>query len=205
MNAAWALAAASPFVGAGLAMAARRYGAGRWGVGVVALGCLVVAAAGALAPGGAAWTTAFVWLLLSLSVIDAYVFRLPDPLTLALAALGGAWLWAAAPPELWIAHVLAAAAGMALFLGVNLYYRRFRGMDGLGQGDAKLMGALGLWVGPFGLVTVLMVGSALGLGWRLIAARVQGRAIDMQDAAPFGPFLAAGGLLAWFAGPELAW
>ncbi len=191
----------APFAGAGLAYVARVYQVGRLGVWLIALGCPLLAVAASFASGGAPWTAGLACLLFALGVIDADVYRLPDPLTLALAALGGAWLAAAAPSGLIVSHSAAAAAGLALFLGVNEAYRRFRGIDGLGRGDAKLMGALGLWVGPYGLLTVLMIAPALGLAFHLVAARLRGESADMQSMAPFGPFLAAGGFLAWLAGP----
>jgi leader peptidase (prepilin peptidase)/N-methyltransferase len=72
----------------------------------------------------------------------------------------------------------------------------------MGMGDVKLIGVLALFVGPsvgvallVGLVTGTVVGGA-------IIARV-GLHAGRKTAVPFGPFLALGGLVAVFAGPEL--
>ncbi len=132
-----------------------------------------------------------------LAVTDARQRRLPDRLTLpsypiALALLG---LAAAALPG-GGRHFLGALAGLgvalALFLVQVMIYP-----DGLGWGDVKLAGILGLYLGWLGL-TALAAGLFLGYalagaaGLALIAA---GRA-SRPTQLPFGPFLLAGTLAA---------
>jgi leader peptidase (prepilin peptidase)/N-methyltransferase len=87
--------------------------------------------------------------------------------------------------------VLAAAAYL---------YRLLRNREGLGLGDAKLMAAIGAWVGWQQLPSVLLFASLLGLLFA-VAMSFRGRRISLSDRLPFGAFLAAGGWLVWLHGP----
>ncbi|ACI51306.1 peptidase A24A domain protein [Gluconacetobacter diazotrophicus PA1 5] len=153
---------------------------------------LVLLAAGPLRAGTPApllvvWSGClFGWWLLVLAAIDLKSFRLPDTLTvpliaagLGLAALGGA------APVLW--HALAAAAGYGVFRGISLLYRRARGHDGLGGGDAKLLAAGGAWLGPESLPHVVFLGAVLTLCAVAIARRGD---VNRTLMVPFGPGLA---------------
>lgn len=136
---------------------------------------------------------AFGWTLLALAWIDATSFRLPDALTLPLILAGLAEAWWQ-DPALATDRALAAAFGYAAFRGVALAYRRWRGRDGMGEGDAKLLAALGAWVGVEGLAPTVLGAAALGIGaatW----LRLRGRRITATTALPFGPCLAAAGWL----------
>ncbi|MDT7953042.1 MAG: A24 family peptidase [Acetobacteraceae bacterium] len=131
------------------------------------------------------------WLLLALSWIDAEWMLLPDALTLPLL-LGGltaAWWFDA---EVLADHALAALAGWFLLWALAALYRRVRGWEGLGAGDAKLLGALGAWVGLAGLADVLLGAALAGLAWAGLL-RLRGRAVSATTALPFGPFLALSG------------
>lgn len=134
-----------------------------------------------------------------MSAIDLMSQRLPDVLTLllllaglALAALGGkdALVWHAAS---------ALIGGLSLYV-IGWLYLHYRGIDGLGLGDAKLFAAAGAWVGAEGLATALLIacGSALvaTLAWKQVDSRVDG-----QSAIAFGPFLAIGIWTVWLYGP----
>jgi len=136
-------------------------------------------AAGLLTVGG--------WLLLTLAILDARHHWLPDALTLPLAALGltlGEWVLPAPFPD----RALGALVGYALLALLAFAYRRLRGREGLGLGDAKLLGALGGWLGWAILPLLLLLASLAALGWALLL-RLRGRAIDAGTALPFGTFL----------------
>ncbi len=146
---------------------------------------LLVAVWASLADPAQVWVNcALGWTLLALGWIDWERMRLPDALTLPLllAGLGVAWSEDAALAS---GHALAAATGYLLFRGVALAYRRLRGRDGLGAGDAKLLAAAGAWVGLDGLPAVMLVGAALGIGLALVRPGV-----TMATRVPFGPALA---------------
>ncbi len=160
---------------------------------LVELAAVAVAAWVALAGvGPALWVDCGLgWALLALAWIDWESMRLPDALTLPLIPAGlFATLWL--EPDQATGHAVAAALGYAAFRGLAWLYRRLRGREGLGGGDAKLLAALGAWVGLEGLPTVLLGGAVVGLA---VAAgmALRGRAVGAATAIPFGPCLALAG------------
>ncbi len=162
------------------------------------LGCAAIGAlSGVVAPGPVgASGAAFGWLLLTLAAIDAAELWLPDPLVLALALLGLASA-AVAPPDL-AARLIGGAAGFASLWLVAAGYRAARGREGLGGGDPKLFGAIGLWLGWRLLPAVLLLAALVGLGLVLLQ-RWRGRTVAADDAVPFGAFLCVAAYPAWVA------
>jgi leader peptidase (prepilin peptidase)/N-methyltransferase len=147
-----------------------------------------------------AWVAAALgWWLLALGWIDWRRFILPDALTLPLIVLGLAAAWGLAPGELWD-RLAGAVCGYLLLWGVAWLYRRLRGRDGLGLGDAKLLAAAGAWVGAGGLPSVL-AGAAFAALAAAGGMMLAGRRLDRHTALPFGPFLAAATWLVWLFGP----
>lgn len=155
---------------------------------VAAIGIALVAfAAGdpALMPG----TCLLGWWLLLLGAIDHRTGLLPDMLTLplVLAGLLAALLEPVGPP--WPDRAIGAAVGWLLLAGLAFAYRRLRGRDGLGLGDAKLLAAGGAWLGWQALPWVVLVGAGAALVAVLVAARGQ---VSRHTAIAFGPWLALG-------------
>ena len=141
------------------------------------------------------------WGLLALGWIDARTFTLPHVLTLPLAALGlgvSAWFSQDVPWQ----SLAGAGAGFAAFWLIAELFRRWRGRDGLGMGDAFLLAVGGAWTGLAGLPTIILYGAAGGLAWVGIQY-MTGRTGVLHDRLPFGPFLAAGIWLVWLYGPVL--
>ncbi len=145
------------------------------------------------------WSCGFGWLLLALAAIDLRCLRLPDALTLPLG-LGGLAFAGLMVPALLADHALGAALGFAACWGLAAAYRAFRGREGLGGGDARLLAAGGAWVSWEGLggtmaiaaVSALLVVAGLLLG---------GRRLTGDSMLPFGPFLCLGLWLTWLYGP----
>jgi len=167
----------------------------------VELAALAIAILSLAADRGAdAWIdAAFGWWLLVLGWIDWRHGILPDALTLPLIPLGLAvagWF----EPENLPDPLLGVACGYVGLWLVAWVYRRLRGREGLGRGDAKLLAAGGAWVGASGLPTVL-AGAALAALVAAGAMMLAGRRLDRYSALPFGPFLAAAIWLVWLAGP----
>ena len=153
-------------------------------------------------PGWLAWAGAgFGWALMTLAVIDARHFLLPDALTLPLAPAGLAIAWFANPDALFD-HAIGGLAGAGTLALIALIYRRLRNREGLGRGDVKLLGALGCWTAWQGLPTILLYAALAGLLWAL-AARMAGRRLDATTRLPFGPFLCLAGWLVWLYGPVM--
>lgn len=137
--------------------------------------------------------------LIWLSVIDIRTMRLPDAITLPLIVAGPAAAFALAGASLaW--HVGSAAAGFLFLYLVAWGYRRLRGRDGLGLGDAKLFAAAGGWLGLEGLPSVMLWGSGAALLTVLLVAVVD-RPLAGTARIPFGPFIALGFWLVWLYGP----
>jgi leader peptidase (prepilin peptidase)/N-methyltransferase len=161
------------------------------------LGAGIAGIAVATLPAATAALAALVgWWLLLLALIDAEHGRLPDVLTLPLSAAGLAAALLAPLPGLPtpLASALGAGLGYLLFRAVGAAYARWRGRAGLGQGDAKLLAALGAWVGVDGLAPLILAAAVLGLGVALASGKRRA-----EDAIAFGPFLAvAGGALVWW-------
>ena len=132
--------------------------------------------------------------LLVLTYQDLRSLILPDVVTLPLLGLGVAW------SGLWGVGLLQAAlgAGLAygLIYGLEMYWRRVRGRDGIGLGDAKLFAAGGTWLGVFALPIVLLIASGAALLVILTVAIMLRRREEMHKI-PFGPFLSLGIWCAW--------
>ncbi len=135
--------------------------------------------------------------LLCLAAIDARTGYLPDALTLPLLwlGLGANYLWSFVPLA---DAVIGAVCGYGALALLAFFYRRFRGHDGLGGGDAKLLGALGAWAGWMALPPILMIAAILALVWIGFLA-LRGKQISATTALPFGPSLALAGALVFTA------
>jgi leader peptidase (prepilin peptidase) / N-methyltransferase len=144
----------------------------------------------------------FGWLLLCLAWIDARTQRLPDALTLPLAASG---LVAAACFDngAILNHLIGAGAGFAGFWLLAIAYRHLRRRDGLGLGDAKLLAGLGAWLSWEGLPTVVFLGAAIAIALTLGRILISGKAAQAtsRQRIAFGPALALAGWIVWLYGP----
>lgn len=163
--------------------AAAAYAAWRYGFSLAALGAM-----------------AFCWVMIALAFIDLDTQLLPDDLTLPLLwgglalNLGGTF----APLH---SAVIGAIAG---YLSLWLVYWAFKlatGKEGMGFGDFKLLAAIGAWLGWQALPLVILLSSVVGAaaGISLMLFTKHGR----DHPIPFGPYLAAAGLIALFWGAEI--
>ncbi len=158
-----------------------------WQIELAALA--IGASAGALLPGVAGITTAiFGWLLLAAAAIDWREFWLPDPLTLAIALTGIATAYFGIAPAL-DERLIGGAAGFGALWAIGNGYRLVRGREGLGGGDPKLFGAIGLWIGWRLLPVILLLASVIGLGVVLFGI-LSGRGARLDDRLPFGTLMA---------------
>lgn len=149
-------------------------------------------------------TCIFGWFLLALAVIDWRHLFLPDALTIPLAAAGIA-ASAISDPSTLFAHTAGAVTGFGSLAFLGVVYRHLRGREGLGLGDAKLLGAIGAWVALDGIPSVLLIGVALGLT-TAGALAFSGTKVTASTKLPFGTFLSAAGWLVWLYGPvQFTW
>jgi leader peptidase (prepilin peptidase)/N-methyltransferase len=145
---------------------------------------------------------AFACALIVLFVIDLQHRILPNAITFPGIAAGlAASLFL--PPG-WLSSLIGIVAGGGILFVIAEAYYRWRGVEGLGMGDVKMLAMIGAVLGwPLMLLTLVFAsfaGSVVGVG--IIASGRGG----MQAALPFGTFLAIGALVAAIAGdPILSW
>jgi leader peptidase (prepilin peptidase) / N-methyltransferase len=142
-------------------------------------------------------TCALGWVLIVLAAVDMLAFRLPDVLTFPLIAAGLAVAW-------WfdrdlVGHAVAAAIGWGSFYLLAWGYRRTRGREGLGLGDAKLAAAAGAWLGWENLPFMILLACAVGLVWVGIATARRGREA-LSERIPFGVALCFALWIVWLYG-----
>ena len=137
----------------------------------------------------------FVALLIALAAIDLDHRILPNKIVYPMAAYGVIATLLVDRGDL-AENLIAGAGAFAFLLLAVIAYPR-----GMGMGDVKLAGAMGLYLGLSiipALLAAFLSGSVVGV---VILAR-EGAA-GRKKAVPFSVFLALGGIVGVLAGPEL--
>jgi leader peptidase (prepilin peptidase) / N-methyltransferase len=137
----------------------------------------------------------FAAMLIAVAGIDLDHRIIPNKILLPAAIWGLAATIAFRPDNVDDALIAGAIAFGALLLAALAY------PAGMGMGDVKLAGVMGIYLGSGvapAMLVAFLAGSIVGL---MIIAR-EGRDAR-KKGVPFGPFLALGGLVGIFAGPEL--
>lgn len=141
-------------------------------------------------------------LLVILSVIDLRIRLLPNKYVLPFAICGVAFHLLTFGDYLRPLDIIAGAAlGFGLLYLIRAAANYHYGMDALGLGDVKLMGAAGLWLGVEGVLFALTAGAFAGLlhgiAYGIYIARRDGTALNLHRLAiPAGPGFAAGIVIA---------
>ncbi len=176
-----------------------------------------------VAGGGAQVVTWLLWFafglcLLIITYIDLDYWIIPDVIVLPMAGLGvvlALWQpqWLGIP---WTEALLAGGLGYGMFAGIRLLYLKWRGIEALGLGDAKLLLMVGAFCGLPGLVWTVGAGAVQGLVVS-VPLLLMGRGVANSDLhevhgddpelgeedpdggvtgrrVPFGPFLAVAAL-----------
>jgi leader peptidase (prepilin peptidase)/N-methyltransferase len=138
-------------------------------------------------------TLLFAYLLIAMTFIDLDTMMLPDALTYPL-------LWAGllvnvqgmfVPLD---QAVIGAAAGYLALWSVYWLFKLTTGKEGMGYGDFKLLAALGAWMGWMMLPMIIILSAVSGAVFGILQM-VMARA-GLGYKFPFGPYLAAAGLIA---------
>lgn len=153
---------------------------------------------------GLTWAAAgamlFIAALVALTFIDLDTQLLPDDITLPLVWAGLVFNLTGTFANLSSA-VIGAMAGYLSLWSVYWLFKLFTGKEGMGYGDFKLLAAIGAWLGwqvlPLTILLSSLVGAVVGI--LLIVLAKHGRSVPI----PFGPYLAAAGILALFWGRPL--
>lgn len=157
---------------------------------------VVGAIALAVSPTAQGWALALMlWLLLPIALLDARHFWIPDRLTALLALSGLAFGGLLGMPL--ADRLVGGAAGFVALALLGLAYRQLRGIEGLGAGDPKLLGAIGLWTGWQPLPLILLLASAVGLAAASVLAK--GR----LDRMPFGTLMCLGAAASTISGAAI--
>jgi prepilin signal peptidase PulO-like enzyme (type II secretory pathway) len=130
--------------------------------------------------------------LILLAVIDAKHRLLPNVIVLPTTLAVGVIVAASAPGS-FLGHLAVAAAAGGFFFAFSAFFP-----GALGMGDAKLVFLLGLALGSKALGALIL--AFLGLLVAALYVIAKRGAAARKETIPFGPFLALGGLLAYFLG-----
>lgn len=138
-------------------------------------------------------TIIFIFCLLYHTYTDMKSMMLYDKVTLLLAAAGVVRAFF----EQQLLEALC-GAGVLLVIMLLLY---FASRGGMGEGDVKLAPALGIWLGlEQGLLCLLLAFVSGGIVGALLLLCRRGK---LKQAIPFGPFLCAAAVAAYFCGKEI--
>ena len=141
------------------------------------------------------WQLPFAAMLIAVAGIDLEHRIIPNKVMLPSAVFAIATAIALRPDDL-PALLIAGAGAFLAFLLCALAYPA-----GMGMGDVKLAGVMGLFLGVAvipALFTAFLAGTVVG-----VAVIAKHGASGRKKGVPFGPFLALGGLVGLLAGPEL--
>lgn len=139
-----------------------------------------------------------VYTLIVLSIIDIKTFTIPDELSVGFLVLG--LITSFLNPNFTGAifakiaqSLLGAFCGFAVIYIIALIGEFLFKKEAMGGGDIKLLSGVGAFVGWYGVITTLIIGSFFGAlyGIYLIVVKKAKR----QDPIPFGPFLALGAVI----------
>jgi leader peptidase (prepilin peptidase)/N-methyltransferase len=142
----------------------------------------------------------FTWACIALAFIDLDTQYLPDNITLPLLWAGLLFnlddTFATLP-----AAVVGAVVGYGILWSVFWAFKLATGKEGMGYGDFKLLAAIGAWLGwemlPLVILLSSFVGAAVGVAMIVFVKHRR------ETPIPFGPYLAAAGLIALFWGEPM--
>ena len=136
----------------------------------------------------ALFAAVFMWFLIALAAIDFETGYLPDALTLPLLVIGLAANSVGFFATI-SAALIGAVAGYLSFRLIGAAFHLLRGAEGLGQGDAKLLAAIGAWLGWMALAPTVFIATMIALLGALMM-RFGGQSIRADTEIRFGPALA---------------
>ena len=137
------------------------------------------------------WLAVLSAMLPGLAVMDARTYRIPNDILLWIGFTG--MLRSAAGHIGWRAAGLGCLSGIALFCALLLVTR-----GGIGWGDVKMAGALGIWFGVGGILQIFVAAFTVAAGVSAILLLTKRK--TKKDPIALGPYLCMGTLLLVLAG-----
>lgn len=127
-------------------------------------------------------------------IVDLKHQILPDSINIYLAAL---FFLVSFTTNSWTHWLIGGALGLGFPLLVSWIFYLMRGQVGLGGGDIKLYAALGIYLGPIGIMQNIFLSCFLGsiVGITMIALKI----LKRDNPIPFGPFIIIVGAFQIFA------
>ena len=140
--------------------------------------------------------------MIAVFCIDLEHMIIPDAISLNLIPIGmAAAIIGILPVMDWETSLVGFFLGGAVLYIPALIYLLLRGVEGLGGGDVKLLAMMGAFLGPLGVIFILLVSSFTGSIVGILGI-VFGKT-GSTTPIPFGPFIAGAGVLYVFVGPEI--
>jgi leader peptidase (prepilin peptidase)/N-methyltransferase len=117
-------------------------------------------------------------------IVDLKHQILPDGINIYLAFL---FLVKALMLNSWFSILLGASIGFGFPYLISFIFYKLKGQIGLGGGDIKLWGALGIYLGPTGIIHNIFLSCFVGsiIGGSLLIFKF----IKRETPIPFGPFI----------------
>ncbi|SNZ03994.1 type 4 prepilin peptidase 1 Aspartic peptidase. MEROPS family A24A [Persephonella hydrogeniphila] len=143
------------------------------------------------------FTFGFISLMIAITFIDIDFRIIPDELNLIGFIMG--IVYSAIKSNL-VESLLGSLIGAGFLWGIAYIYLRFRGIEGLGMGDVKMMAFVGAYTGWFGALFTIFVGSFIGAVAGIIGAYLSKSEEKGKFEIPFGPFLSFAAIIYIFFG-----
>ena len=136
--------------------------------------------------------------LAGVALIDRKTMLIEGRLIALTIILRLCWLLYFAPQDI-LNSLSGLLIGAGLLFFVGFLYETFRHRQGLGEGDAAVLGLIGMWVGWQGLGAVLLIAAVTGIiigGISLLKNREKNQEFTtlLQTQIPFAPYLCLAGL-----------
>ena len=133
-----------------------------------------------------------------IALIDRKTMLIEGRLIALAIILRLCWLLYFAPQDI-LNSLSGLLIGAGLLFFVGFLYETFRHRQGLGEGDAAVLGLIGMWVGWQGLGAVLLIAAVTGIiigGISLLKNREKNQKFStlLQTQIPFSPYLCLAGL-----------
>ncbi len=143
----------------------------------------------------------FILALITLTAIDLDTHLLPDTITLPLLWLGLLFNLNEGFVDINSA-VIGAALGYLILWSVYWLFKLITKKEGMGYGDFKMLAAIGAWFGWQALPAIILLSSLAGsiAGLTMITFGKSHR----NSQIPFGPFIAAAGIIMLFSGAQIS-
>ncbi len=143
-----------------------------------------------------------VWSLLTITIIDFKHQLIPDEITQPLIWLGLFFNATVLETEVNLNQaLLGAILGYLSLWSVNWIFKMVRGKEGLGQGDFKLLAAIGAWLGWQCLAATIILSSLAGTIVGIFMVTTLGK--NKNQPIPFGPYLSAAAFIFIIWGPQI--